>query len=80
MTTDDNNQPTAEITILLRVPYVRDEEADGDVSVSIDLSLETLRKRMKEGLAGKIDEDQLVIFRLLQAAGVEYWPLRESDL
>ena len=80
MTSDKEGQPTTEILIRLKLPIAPDDSAEGNYSVSLDHSLEDLRRRMKEGSAGKIDEDQLVIFRLLQAAGIEYWPIRASDL
>jgi len=35
---------------------------------------------MRSGTAAKIDEDNLVIFRLLQAFGIEYWPVESHDL
>ena len=80
MTSGKKDQPSAEILIRLRVPVVADDSEEGSLRVSLDHSLEMLRQRMKEGTAAKIDEDQLVIFRLLQAAGIEYWPIRQEDV
>ena len=68
-----------ELTVRLRVPVAADA-GDEEPRVSLDHRLEQIRQQMRLGTAAKVDEDNLVVFRLLQAFGFEYWPLREDDL
>lgn len=66
-----------ELTVRLRVPVAGRDGAD--LRVSIDHLLERIRALMRQGRAAKEDEDNLVIFRLLQAFGYEFWPPEPDD-
>jgi len=80
MTTGNEERESVELQVLLRVPVAPPDTAEHTTRVSIDHQLEEIRRRMQAGAAAKIDEDNLVIFRLLQAFGFEYWPVVEDDL
>lgn len=80
MTTGDEGPEPLELTVLLRVPVAPPDAAGHTTRVSIDHQLEEIRRRMQAGTAAKIDEDNLVVFRLLQAFGIEFWPVTQDDL
>lgn len=69
-----------DLTLRLRVPVAPSSAEQVTTRVSIDHQLEQIRRQMRAGTAAKDDEDNLVIFRILQAFGFEYWPLETEDL
>lgn len=91
MTSGYENFDVLNLTINIRVPIANffdptapaegsGEPAQPVVSrVSIDHQIEQIRLRMFKGIASKNDEDNLIVFRLLQALGFEYWPIDRSD-
>ena len=79
MTAGHEDLEPVELTVLLRIPVAPPGAAEHTARVSIDHQLEEIRRRMREGTAAKVDEDNLVIFRLLQAFGLEYWPVAQDD-
>lgn len=72
--------PSVELVIRLRVPVLPESNEQVTTRVSLDHQLEQIRRQMRAGTAAKDDEDNLVVFRLLQAFGFEYWPLDTEDL
>lgn len=68
--------PARELTVRLRVPVAPD--GGPAVRVSLDHLLERIRGLMRQGRAAKQDEDNLVVFRLLQACGYRFWPPEED--
>ncbi|REJ37374.1 MAG: hypothetical protein DIU84_04610 [Bacillota bacterium] len=80
MTAGHDAADSIELTIVLRVPVAPPDPEGHSTRISLDHQLEEIRRRMRSGTAAKIDEDNLVIFRLLQAFGIEYWPVESHDL
>lgn len=75
-----DNCSSVELTVRLRVPVAPESDEQVATRVSLDHQLEQIRRQMQSGMAAKDDEDNLVVFRLLQAFGFEYWPLEAEDL
>lgn len=80
MTREQPQADAVELHVRLRVPVGAAQEEAVATRVSIDRQVEEIRRQMRSGTGGKVDEDNLVIFRLLQAFGCEYWPLEPQDL
>lgn len=75
-----DNCSAIDLTLRLRVPVAVTGDGQVTTRVSIDHQLEQIRRQMRAGTAAKSDEDNLVVFRLLQAFGFEFWPLETDDL